>query len=160
MKILFYAVVGIILIVVIMFIVLSIASRKQPELGLLNGQLRPCPATPNCVCSEWPEAGAYVEPVVYSIARDAAWDGIKQAIIETGGEIVTVQPGYLRARYVTPLMRYVDDVELRIDEDGHVIHVRSASRVGHSDLGANRLRVNRIRGAFDRQVALNNIYKQ
>ena len=150
MKILFYTVIGIVLIIGTLFVVLSISSRKQPELGLLNGQLQPCPVTPNCVCSEQQIEETFVEPLSYSIALDDAWLRVKQAIIETGGIVLTEQNGYLHAQYMTPLMRYVDDVELRTDEDKHVIHIRSASRVGHSDLGANRKRVTRIRTAFDK----------
>lgn len=152
MKILLYTVIGVFLIIGVLFIALSISSRKQPELGLLDGQLRACPATPNCVCSEWPIEGAFVEPLSYSIAHDDAWRSIQQAIVATNGELVTEQGGYLHARFVTPIMRYVDDVELRIDEDKHLIHIRSASRVGHSDLGANRQRVSRIRAAFHKQT--------
>ena len=154
MKIVIYTVIGIVLIIGIMLVVLSIASRKQPELGLLNGQLRPCPATPNCVCSEQQVEGAFVEPLVYTATADDAWRKVIQAVVETGGVVVTEQDGYLHAQYETPLMRYVDDVELRLDENKQLIHVRSASRVGHSDLGANRKRVARIRAAFDEQTGL------
>ena len=150
MKILLYTVIGIIVIIGIMLVGLSIASRKQPELGLLNGQLRPCPATPNCVCSEQQAEGAYVEPLGYTTTEEEAWRKIKQAIVATDGAVVTEQDGYLHAIYETPLMRYVDDVELRLDENQQLIHVRSASRVGHSDFGANRKRVARIRNAFDK----------
>ena len=150
MKILLYTVIGIIVIIGIMLVGLSIASRKQPELGLLNGQLRPCPARPNCVCSEQQVEGAYVEPLGYTTTADKAWHKMKQAIVTTGGVVVTEQDGYLHAIYETPLMRYVDDVELRHDENQQLIHIRSASRVGHSDLGANRKRVARIRNAFDK----------
>ena len=150
MKILFYTFIGIILIIGILFVILSIASRKQPELGLLNGQLRPCPATPNCVCSEFQAEEADIEPLSYSIAHAEAWKSIKQVIVATGGEIVMEQGVYLLARYRTPLMRFVDDVELRMDEDHYVIHIRSASRVGRSDLGANRKRAERIRKMFYR----------
>lgn len=148
MKILLYSVIGIFVIIGLLFVVLSISSRKQPELGLLNGQLRPCPATPNCVCSEQQVDGAFVEPLVYATTAEYAWDKIKQVVVETGGVVLTEQNGYLHARYETPLMRYVDDVELRLDENKQVIQVRSASRVGHSDLGANRKRVERIRSEF------------
>ena len=148
MKIFLYSVIGIFVIIGIMLVVMSIASRKQPELGLLNGQLRPCPASPNCVCSEQQVEGAFVEPLSYTTTAEDAWHRMKQAVVETGGIVVTEQEGYLHARYLTPLMRYVDDVELRLDENNQVIHVRSASRVGHSDLGANRKRVARIRAAF------------
>lgn len=151
MKILFYSVIGICVIIGLLFIGLSITSRKQPELGLLNDQLRPCPATPNCVCSEQLVEGTFVEPLVYTVTAEDAWRKVKQAIVETGGIVLTEQNDYLHARYVTPLLRFVDDVELRLDENQQVIHVRSASRVGHSDLGANRKRVVRIRETFDKQ---------
>jgi uncharacterized protein (DUF1499 family) len=153
-KILLYSVIGIVVIIGLVSVVLSISSRKQPELGLVNSQLRPCPATPNCVYSEQQVEGAFVEPLVYTTTKDVAWRKIKHAIVETGGVIVTEQDGYLHARYETPLMRYVDDVELRLEENNQVIHVRSASRVGNSDLGANRKRVARIRAAFEKQTRL------
>ncbi len=150
MKLLLYSVIGISVIIGLLLVVLSMSSRKQPELGLLNGQLRPCPATPNCVCSEQQVEGAFVEPLGYTSTADDAWRRIKQAVVETGGVVLIEQNGYLHARYETPLMRYVDDIELRLDENKQVIHVRSASRVGHSDLGANRKRVERIRATFDK----------
>ena len=154
MKILLYSVIGIFLIIGLVTVVLSISSRKQPELGLLNGQLRPCPASPNCVCSEQQVEGAFVEPFVYTTTADDAWRKLKQSIAETGGVVLTEQDGYLHAVYETPVMRFVDDVELRLDENNQVIHVRSASRVGNSDLGANRKRVARIQAAFDKQIGL------
>ncbi|PZO25782.1 MAG: DUF1499 domain-containing protein, partial [Betaproteobacteria bacterium] len=40
---------------------------------------------------------------------------------------------------------FVDDVEFRIDQGSGLLHVRSASRVGYSDLDANRKRVEQIR---------------
>jgi len=153
-KILLYSVIGIFVIIGLVSVVLSISSRKQPELGLLNGQLRPCPATPNCVCSEQQVEGAFAEPLVYATTADVAWRKIKYAIVETGGVVLTEQDGYLHAVYETTLMRFVDDVELRLDATNQVIHVRSASRVGNSDLGANRKRVTRIQAAFDKQIGL------
>lgn len=148
MKLVLYSILMLGLLIGILFIALSICSRKQPELGLVDRRLRPCPTTPNCVCSEFQSGQAYVEPLSYSIAHAEAWASVKQAIVATGGEIVTEQGPYLHARYMTPLMRFVDDVELRMDEDRHVIHIRSASRVGHSDLGANRRRAEVIRKYF------------
>lgn len=123
---------------------------------MLNGQLRPCPSTPNCVCSEQQVEGAFVEPFVYSTPADDAWRKIKHTIVETGGVVLTEQHNYLHARYETPLLRFIDDVELRLDENNRVIHIRSASRVGKSDLGANRKRVAGIRTAFNKQFDLEN----
>lgn len=156
MKILLCIVVGLLVVISAYFIGLSASSRKQPDLGMVNNQLRECPATPNCVSSEQLDAGAYVEPLMiattvndaWSVVSDRAWKSAKRAIIENGGEIVTECEGYLHALFVTPLMRYIDDVELRLDERRQVIHIRSASRVGRSDFGVNRVRVTHIRKAF------------
>ncbi len=150
MKILLYIFIGIIIIIGIYFIALSISSRKQPELGLLNGQLRVCPATLNCVCSE--QGSSVIEPLSYITQADVAWDRVKQIIVTTGGKIITEQAGYLHAQYETPLMRYIDDVELRLDVSQQRIHIRSASRVGYSDLGANQKRVSLIRMAFNKKA--------
>ena len=42
-------------------------------------------------------------------------------------------------------MGFVDDVEFLKAEDEGLIHVRSASRVGRSDMNANRTRIEEIR---------------
>lgn len=148
MKILLYIVIGLFVIISLYFVALSLSSRKQPDLGMIDGLLRPCPATPNCVCSERQGEGSFIEPLSITTAEDDAWRNVKKAIVEIGSVIVTERDGYLHAEFVTPLMRYVDDMELRKDDDKKVIHLRSASRVGHSDLGANRARVEKLRRAF------------
>lgn len=148
MKIPFYILGGLFVIISLYFVGLSVASRKQPELGVLNGQLRACPRTPNCVSSEFQIDKAFVEPLVVTTTAENAWKKARHAVIESGGEIVTERNGYLHAQFVTLFMRYVDDVELRLDNGKRVIHIRSASRVGKSDMGANRARVEKIRQAF------------
>ncbi len=148
MKILIYTLITIGVIIALVFIALSVYSRKQPELGLVLGQLRACPGTPNCVSSEAESAAESVEPLSFSSNTEQAWSLARQAILEAGGRIVTEEGGYLHAYFVTPLMRYVDDVELRLDKEAGQIHIRSASRTGRSDFGANRKRVQRIRALY------------
>ncbi|MFO8024303.1 DUF1499 domain-containing protein [Thiohalophilus sp.] len=148
MKLFVYSFVSLIVIVGVMLIALSVTSRKQPELGLVDGQLQPCPKTPNCVCSEYPSSSAWIEPLSYPVPAEKARTRLEQVIEETGGEVTAKKPDYLHAVYKTPLLRFVDDVEFRLDAAQAVIHVRSASRVGHSDLGANRQRVENIRKRF------------
>jgi uncharacterized protein (DUF1499 family) len=46
-------------------------------------------------------------------------------------------------------LRFVDDVEFLLVPAERVIHVRSASRVGYSDLGTNRKRVEALRAKFE-----------
>lgn len=148
MKILLYIIIGLLGIMSLYFVNLSVSSRKQPDLGLFNNQLRICPTTPNCVSSEQSGAGVFVEPLTIKITTDVAWRKAKKAVVDNGGEIVSENDGYLHAQFVTPLMRYIDDVELRLDENKQIIHIRSASRVGRSDFGANRARVEKVRAAF------------
>ena len=122
-------------------VVLSVISQRGTAPGVVDGRLRPGSDKPNAVSSEagTPE-GQRVEPLT------ASRDRLRAVIVETGGTIVTDSDDYIAATYSTPLLRYVDDVEFR--RDGDVWQVRSASRVGHSDMGANRKRVERIRAAL------------
>ncbi len=122
-------------------------SWRRPGLGLVEGQLRRCPESPNCVCSEGETGEHAIEPLRYTGPSEAAWSRLV-AVVEatTNTHIVTHEAAYLRVEFVTPLMRYVDDVEFRLTPEA--IHVRSASRVGRSDLGANRQRVEALRVAL------------
>lgn len=130
--------------------------RPPAGLGLNDGRLRPPSKTPNSVSSGaalYPDhpmrAYASIEPLAYSgdgaqaLARLAA-------IVESmeGAQIARSEPGYLYATWTTRLMRFVDDVEFALDQAASVIHVRSASRIGYSDRGLNRARVEAIRSRF------------
>ena len=116
-------------------------SRTPPGPGLVNGKLRACPASPNCVCSEAGEDdGHRVKPLaVTDVSR------LRSALEKMGGRIESESGNYLHATFTSALFRFVDDVELRADLASGVVHIRSASRVGHSDFGVNRKRVARLR---------------
>jgi len=134
----------------IAFIAMAMQSHKRPTtLGLQHGQLRPCPESPNCVCSEAgsrADSGHGVAPIPL---HNGTWAHLKAAIIEQGDIIDQDDGHYLHATFTSPLFRFVDDVELRLDAAAGVIHIRSASRVGRSDLGVNRQRIKRITAALD-----------
>ncbi len=68
-----------------------------------------------------------------------------------GGKIEEEHDGYLWATFASRLFRFVDDVEFRMVSIDGIIHVRSASRVGYSDLGVNRRRVERLRTLFNQK---------
>lgn len=131
------------------FVFLSIMSRKQPLLGFEDDKLLTCPATPNCVCSEYPNSPGYVSPLEFTVSGDEAWAKINQAVKSMGGNIMKEQTGYLHVSFTSSLFRYVDDLELRLDVQQQLIHVRSASRVGHSDFGVNKKRIDSIRALFN-----------
>lgn len=146
-----WIVAGVIAFVVIGQCALTISSWRRPELGVVEGVLRPCPTSPNCVCSEAHTTDGEHEIAPLSIAGDPTEEMARlqqQLMSWRGATLIDSSATYLRYEFVTPLVRYVDDVEFRLDAGAGVIHVRSASRVGHSDLGANRKRVEAIRTAF------------
>jgi len=131
---------------------LGVLSQQPPELGLLDGKLRPCPDTPNCVCSEASQADAmhFIEPIkVRGDKTGYAWEKLLEAVQGEGGEVKLQSDGYMHATFTSLIFRYVDDVEARLDADAGLIHLRSASRVGHSDLGANRKRTEGVRTRYE-----------
>ena len=130
------------------------SSKTGQPPGLVSGTLAPCPDKPNCVSSEAGEdADHHIEPLDYS-GTDAgkAWSKIQQVIKELGGEVTVVEDEYIAATFSSTLFRFVDDVECRLDAPQNQIHLRSASRVGHSDLGVNRKRAEAITRSFGESV--------
>ncbi|KAM3100121.1 DUF1499 domain-containing protein [Phormidesmis sp. 146-12] len=122
------------------------AGKRPTTLGVKDGQLSPCPDTPNCVCSQAGDAEHQIAPLSYSSAPEQAIAQLKQ-IIESlpKTQIVIEREDYLYAEFTSALMGFVDDVEFYLDHSANVIQVRSASRLGKSDLGVNRKRVEQIR---------------
>ena len=130
--------------------VLSCASNP-PKVQLVDGKLRACPKSPNCVSSESDNASSRVEPLTFQGPPEKAWGNLKETIREMGGKIEEEHDGYLWATFTSRLFRFVDDVELRMVSSDSMIHVRSGSRVGYSDLGVNRRRVEKLRTLFNQK---------
>jgi len=141
----------VVVILLIAMVALSLMSQRKSPPGLLDGRLRPCPQTPNCLCSEYPDSAAHIAPLLFDGNADEAWARARQALLDSGGSIVQEQGDYLAATYTSLVFRFVDDLEMRLDRQAKQIHIRSASRVGHSDLGVNRKRVGRLRELFAKQ---------
>ncbi len=124
----------------------------MPKLGINNSELAPCPETPNCVSSQAHDEEHYIEPIYYSGTQQGAHDLLLRIIeSEKRTEILIDQEDYIRVEFTSALFRFVDDVEFyfpKAQAEEMIIHVRSASRVGRSDLGANRKRIERIRSEF------------
>ncbi len=125
--------------------VLNAMSQPQSELGVTNGQLAECPDKPNCVSSQASE-GHFVEPLAFETDPATAWTVLKQVVAEfPRASVVKEKDNYMRCEFRSAVLRFVDDVEFLLDDGRFVIHVRSASRIGYSDLGANRQRVEKLR---------------
>jgi uncharacterized protein (DUF1499 family) len=135
-------------------LLLSGCAGTRPDLGIKNGELTSCPKTPNCVNSQAVGEKQSIKPFLYSGTQQGARTRLLQILDSLKRtKILTAQENYIRAEFTSALFRFVDDVEFYFPEDQAgelVIHVRSASRLGYSDLGENRKRIERIRGKFYR----------
>lgn len=130
------------------------AGAVPADLGVKDGRLRPCPDKPNCVCSQASDAH-HVQPLAFEGSADSALSRLKAIVAAMPRmRIVHEAPHYLRAESESRLFGFVDDLELLVAPDAHVVHVRSASRLGRSDFGVNRKRVEAIRASFARLDAL------
>ncbi|MBH8563365.1 DUF1499 domain-containing protein [Nostoc sp. CENA67] len=122
------------------------AGKRPNNLGVRNGKLAPCPNSPNCVSSQSSDAVHKIAPLTFTSTPENAIAALK-SVIESlpRTKIITESKDYLYAEFKSALLGFVDDVEFYLDRNANVIHVRSASRLGQSDLGVNRQRIETIR---------------
>ena len=121
-------------------------STTEGSVGLVGGKLRPCPDRPNCVGSQESSGDRRVEPIPYQTSAEEAKEAIHRAMGEVPrSRLAAESEQYLHFTVTSSLFRFVDDVEFLIDDQKKLIDVRSASRVGYSDMGVNRNRVEEIR---------------
>ena len=125
----------------------SCGGERLANMDVKAGRLAPCPISPNCVSSQAVDGLHQIAPLIFSNDPDAAFARLRLVISgRNDATIVEDSPGYLRVELRTLL--FVDDGEFLLDRTNKVIHVRSASRLGFSDLGKNRSRLEEIRGQF------------
>lgn len=130
-----------------MGLLLSCAGTPPADLGVREGRLRPCPATPNCVSSDAPRDDAHhVAPLALAQPAEEAWPAVRAAAAELpGARVASAQERYLHVECESRWLGFVDDLELHLRPDAGQVAVRSASRLGKSDLGVNRRRVETLR---------------
>ena len=117
--------------------------------GVAPARMKPCPDTPNCVSSLETDPGRRVEPIPYQGSPAEAGRALREVIEAMPRTRIRDEAGgYLHVEFTSALFLFVDDVEFLVEEARPVIQVRSASRVGYWDLGANRRRVEQIRRAM------------
>lgn len=108
-------------------------------------RLQDCPQTPNCVCTQASAASHRLPPLKFSCSGAEAIERARSIIAQQPGcRIVQQQTHYLHATFTSRILRFVDDVEFLVDESENLLHFRSASRLGFTDFGANRSRMQNI----------------
>lgn len=114
-----------------------------------NGKLAPCPSSPNCVSTQSEDSSKKIDPLPFKGDISETKQKLK-TILESypRTDIQKEDRNYIHSTFKTKFLRFTDDVEFYFDEEENVIHFRSASRVGYSDLGKNRSRMEEIQKLY------------
>ena len=140
---------------ILLLFLFGVRSNSGKALGLIEGSLSRCPDKPNCVSSEQKDdTRHYINPII--IPENVTFDTLpilENVILEMGGRIQVEGNNYLASTFSSAIFRFVDDLEIRIDSVQKVIHLRSASRVGYSDLGVNKKRVELLKKLYNEKVS-------
>ncbi|MCH2157371.1 MAG: DUF1499 domain-containing protein [Oleiphilaceae bacterium] len=132
-------------------LIMSACTGTRPkQLGEAQASLQVCPSSPNCVSSLKDEdKDHFIESISYTNKPSTHEALVKAINSDESAELVVKTDQYIYAEYTSAIMRYVDDVEFLFDDNQQRIHVRSASRLGHSDFGVNRDRIEQIRSQLN-----------
>lgn len=134
----------IVILLIITLIVLFMVRKnlKTPaNLGVVGGKLASMPKSPNAVSSQSDDPEKKIEPIPFIGDLNESKEKILKALLAYGNmKIVTDDNNYIHAVNTTGKMKYHDDLEFYFDEKLELIHFRSASRIGYSDMGLNRKR--------------------
>jgi len=135
---------------IILTVILSGCAGKRPaSVGVTDGKFFPCPKRPNCVSSMSEDQRHYIEPFIYSSEKQQAFRTLQRVLAELDpATIIAQSDNYLHVEFKSRYLGFVDDVEFYFANDEQLIHIRSASRLGYSDLGVNRKRMNSVRSKY------------
>jgi uncharacterized protein (DUF1499 family) len=133
-----------------MVVKMIVDNNKAPKnLGVNNGKLAEMPSSPNAVSSQTKETEKKVEPLKFKGSISESKEAILEIIKSMGNvNIIENKEDYIYAVFTTEKMKYNDDVEFYFDKSSQLIHFRSASRVGYSDMGLNKQRYEDIKKLY------------
>ena len=124
-------------------------TKKPKRVGIIDGKFHPCPSSPNCVSTQSTDEKHKMEPLKF----EGSLEEVKSKIINIikslkRSKIITDAENYLHIEFRTAVWRFVDDVEFYFDDTEKNIHFRSAARLGYSDMGVNKKRMENIKISF------------
>jgi len=133
----------------------SCSGTRPTNLGVRDGRLTVCPASPNCVSSDAVDGAHAIAPLQLIVSPPDGWRAVRKIIDERPRtKIISSTDDYLHAECSSAVFGFVDDLELHLRPAQNAIAVRSASRLGHSDFGVNRKRVESLRTLLKEQGAI------
>jgi len=131
--------------IIFYFIFMTLSTANQANSASEN-KLPPCRDSPNCVSSQAEDAKHFIEPFKISGKPEEAWNALKKAIDNHSRMVITHETvDTLHAEATSLVFGFVDDINVILDTETNLIHIRSASRTGHSDFGVNRKRIEALR---------------
>ena len=108
--------------------------------------IKDCPESSNCVSTKATKDTHYIEPILFNKTSEDFKNFVEQIIVKfPRTTLVRSDKNYAHIEFTSLIFRFTDDVELFFDQAESKIHLRSASRIGHSDMGANKKRVLKIK---------------
>ena len=142
-----------VIIIVCVFFIVGCTGTRPSSLGVHDGLLNPCPKKPNCVSSQEEDEKHYSESFSYDTEKSMAFNYLKEIVsAQKRTEIVSETSNYLHVEFKTAFFRFVDDVEFYFPDNTSIVHFRSASRLGYSDFGVNKKRIENIRTLFSEKL--------
>ena len=127
----------------------SCSGKRPSSLGVSDSGLAPCPSSPNCVSSDARDSTHKISPFQLDVSPTKAWRVARKLVSELPRtRIVNETSDYLHAECRSALLGFVDDLELHLRPSEGVIAIRSAARLGYSDFGVNRRRVEVLRASL------------
>ena len=138
--------IGVILIMTVIFLIINSPSEKEKPANPAQLIQEPCPGTPNCISTVYPEDLNHFLP---SLPFKESVEKSKEIITNilenySGAEMIEQEDSFIYAQFTIPIFRFVDDVVFYFDQETKSIHFRSSSRIGNWDLGVNRRRMKKI----------------
>ncbi|MBU1194299.1 MAG: DUF1499 domain-containing protein [Proteobacteria bacterium] len=131
-------------------LIIGCPGKRPKTIGLMNKSLYPCPESPNCVSSMTDSKSHFIPALSYKTDKQKAYEVLVNLLsVYPGAAIISQTDDYLYVEFKSRLFRFVDDVEFYFPEGSSLIHVRSASRLGYSDMNVNRKRLENIRRQFE-----------
>ncbi len=110
--------------------------------GIVDGHLAPCPRSPNCVSTQAEDPAKRMDRITVQGSRDEVLARVRTILESWPRTRIVLQEGpYLHAECTTAGLGFVDDLEFLVDEEASRLDFRAASRIGYSDLGMNRRRM-------------------
>ncbi len=150
MKIVIIVIVALFVVAILALFVLGQMSQSGEANGLVDAKLTKCPDKPNCICTEFEaDASHYIDPIDFTQSNSLDFlPRLKNIAREMGGSIQAETDNYLAITFTSSIFRFDDDLEIRIDTDKKMIHMRSVSGVGRSDRGVNKKRIEQLKKLF------------